>query len=87
MPNITVTELNQRTKAVLDRVRAGERLVITDRGRPIAQIVPSEPTHWDRLVASGRVRKATYTGPVDIAPIPLGTPTHQIIDDLRADRA
>lgn len=86
MSTITVTELNQRTKAVLDRVRAGERLVITDRGRPIAHLVPDEPTRWDQLVASGRVHRATTAGAIDVTPISLDTPTEEIIDDIRAER-
>ncbi len=86
MATITVTELNQQTKAVLDRVRAGEHLVITDRGRPIARIVPDKPTRWDQLTASGRVHRAKTTGAIDITPIPLGAPTQEIIDDIRAER-
>lgn len=86
MGTVTVTELNQQTRAVLDRVRAGERLVITDRGRPIARLLPDEPTRWDQLVASGRVHRATTVGAIDITPIPLGVPTEEIIDDIRAER-
>lgn len=86
MGTVTVTELNQRTKAVLDRVRAGEQLVITDRGRPIARLVPDEPTRWDQLIASGRVHRATAVGAIDITPIALDEPTEKIIDDIRAER-
>ena len=85
MGTVTVTELNQQTKAVLDRVRNGERLVITDRGRPVARLVPEEPNRWDQLVASGNVRRALTTGAIDLAPIALGTPTEDILDDIRAD--
>jgi len=37
---VGVRDLSHHTSQVLSRVRAGERLVITDRGEPIAVVVP-----------------------------------------------
>lgn len=84
---VSVSELNQRTRAVLDRVRAGERLVVTDRGRPIARLVPEEPSRWDRLVAAGQVHAATSTGAIDITPVALEESTQDIIDAIRDETA
>lgn len=35
-----IREARQRLSAILDEVRKGREVVITDRGRPVARIVP-----------------------------------------------
>jgi prevent-host-death family protein len=37
---------------LLERVRAGETVVITSRGRPVARLVPAEPEGGERLAAA-----------------------------------
>lgn len=37
---VGVRDLSHRTSQILGRVKAGERLVITDRGRPVAAVIP-----------------------------------------------
>lgn len=61
MASIGIRELNQQTSQILDRVRAGETIEITDRGVPIAEIRPvgREPSVLARLVAEGRLTPAT----------------------------
>jgi prevent-host-death family protein len=61
MPQIGVRELNQQTSQVLDRVRAGETLEITDRGIPVAEIRPVSDARSGlaRLIAEGRLIPAT----------------------------
>ncbi|MDR1998507.1 MAG: type II toxin-antitoxin system prevent-host-death family antitoxin [Frankiaceae bacterium] len=86
MAVVTVTELNHHTREVLDRVRAGEDLVITDRGRPIARLVPEVPDRWSQLISSGRVKPATASGPLDLDPARTGPSTSEVIDELRQDR-
>lgn len=86
MARVTKTELNQQTAKVLARVAAGERLIITDRGRPIAELTPPAQTAWERLVSSGRVTMPSKSGAL---PTPAATnerSTRDILDDLRADR-
>jgi len=42
----------------IDRVKSGEEVIVTDRGRPVARLVPLDASH-DRLVdlvAAGVVR-------------------------------
>ena len=53
---VGVRELRQNLSVYLRRVQAGEALEVTDRGRPVAMLVPlSRPsTAVERLVASGR---------------------------------
>lgn len=37
---VGIRDLSHRTSQVLGRVKGGERLIITDRGEPIAEVVP-----------------------------------------------
>jgi prevent-host-death family protein len=61
MPVVSVTELNQQTAKVLERVKAGESLEVREHGRPIARIVPilSNASIAERLVSEGRLIRAT----------------------------
>ena len=86
MSIVTKTELNQQTAKVLARVAAGERLTITDRGRPIAQLSPPEPSPWDDLIARGKVRMPTRRGPLSIRPVTLPVTSDEVLADLRSDR-
>jgi prevent-host-death family protein len=72
MPQIGVRELNQKTSQVLDRVRAGETLEITDRGIPVAEIRPVSGARSGlaRLIAEGRLAPATVD-PAIIDSIPM----------------
>ena len=42
--NVTMRELNSNSSAVVRRARAGERVVITDRGEPVAEVIPYKVT-------------------------------------------
>lgn len=56
---VGIRELRQDLSRYLRRVRAGERLVVTERGRPLAVLAPwaDEASVLDRLIASGRARR------------------------------
>jgi antitoxin (DNA-binding transcriptional repressor) of toxin-antitoxin stability system len=45
MPQVPVTELRQNLPAWLGRVRKGERLAITSRGKVIAELSPPSNPH------------------------------------------
>lgn len=87
MAKVTKTELNQQTARVLARVAAGERLTITDHGRPIAQLAPPETDVWNQLVASGQVTLPTQRGALGIPAATSSKTSREILDDLRMDRA
>lgn len=71
---IGVRELRRDASRWLARVRAGETVVVTDRGRPIAKMVGlQEIDGYDALVAAGR-----------IAPGP-GRPAGEVLRSLDAD--
>jgi prevent-host-death family protein len=61
---IPIRILNQNTADVLARVEHGETVEVTNRGRPIARIVPVTTDPLSDLVAAGVVVPATITGPV-----------------------
>lgn len=42
----TLTELNSNSSALARRAQAGETVVITDRGTPVADIVPHREVTW-----------------------------------------
>jgi prevent-host-death family protein len=43
---VSIRELNANVSAALARVEAGERLVITKNGKPIAELSPPGRPHW-----------------------------------------
>lgn len=89
MVSIGVRQLKAELSQQLKRVARGDRLTITDRGKPIAVLSPIEPQAnvawlW-RMVAEG---KATWNGgkPRGLNPrvVAQGKPTSQmVIEDRR----
>ena len=58
MQKIGVRQLQQNAGAALRRVRRGERLEVTDRGRPVAVLAPAVHRNViDALEAAGRVTR------------------------------
>lgn len=55
MIGIGVRELRQHASRYLARVAAGETLQVTDRGRPVALLVPWVGDFWEDLVRRGQV--------------------------------
>ncbi|MEJ2867195.1 prevent-host-death family protein [Actinomycetospora sp. OC33-EN08] len=64
MNEVPVRALNQDTSGILGRVKAGEHLAVTERGRVIAHLSPVAPPELAELIAAGRVRPPTLAGPV-----------------------
>jgi prevent-host-death family protein len=64
---VKVTELRQNLPAYLARVRRGERLRITSRGKVIAQITPPVATKEEVAAARRRLRGSVlrYDRPLD----------------------
>ena len=59
MERIGVRHLQQNAASTLRRVRRGERIEITDRGRPVALLAPIDPTDVrESLEAAGRLARA-----------------------------
>ena len=60
MKSIGIRELRQNASVYLRLVKAGETIEVTDRGEPVAQLVPipRNETTLARLVREGKVRPA-----------------------------
>ena len=88
METIGLRELNQNPSRAVARVRAGETLVVTDRGRPILRMVPEveQPGALRRLVAEGTVAAPAESGLPELIP-DLAPETESVTELLLADRA
>lgn len=59
MAEVGIRELRDHLSRYLEEVQQGNDVIVTDRGRAIAQIVPmSGETTLDRLIREGRVTPA-----------------------------
>jgi prevent-host-death family protein len=72
MSMVTVSELNQQTARVLERIKAGESVEVSEYGRLIARIVPVAPVTGvpllDELIGQGRATPAADPGPIPPTP-------------------
>lgn len=89
MERIGVRELRQHATRHLARVKAGETVEVTERGRLIALLVPpnAEMTARERLIAAGQLMPAArpFQLPRPI-PSPADAPdTRSVLDELRAE--
>ena len=91
MGRIGIRELKQNASAVIRRVAAGESLEVTDRGRPVARLVPLESrSRLQELVASGRATAPLADDRTHLLAPPLparpGAPSlSEILERMRAD--
>lgn len=89
MERIGIRELRQYASEFLRRVARGESFEVTDRGRPVARLVPVEDgSTWSRLVASGRITEAEADladAPPPLRPAPGKPLPSKILEKLRKD--
>jgi len=52
--SVTIRELRNNGRAVVDRVLGGESLVVTRSGRPVAELRPIEPPALDAATLLAR---------------------------------
>jgi prevent-host-death family protein len=72
MERIGVRELRQHASRYLERVAAGENFEVTDRGRPVALLVPVPGERWQQMLAAGQVLAPEVEGSVlDEPPLEL----------------
>lgn len=92
MKTMSVSELKAKLSAQLQYVRSGERVVVTDRGKPVAMLVPY-PAEGDerlrRLEARGLLRCGEGTVPASFwnsrGPSDPEARVRQALDDERKD--
>ena len=85
MRTAAIAKLKEGLSGYLESVKAGEQVVVTDRGRPVALIVPidrsvSEDARRAELFAKGLVRPGR-------GPIPADLIEGAVIPGLTSDRA
>jgi prevent-host-death family protein len=85
---VGIRALKQNASEVLEMVKQGNRVIVTDRGNPIAQITPYKKSKFDEMVEGGLIIPAA--GPLFVPEIPQyvpGLPTIQeMLDEQRAER-
>jgi len=89
----TITEAKNKLSALLDIVKAGETVVIVDRGIPVARLEPAARTKDDegrlaRLERAGIITRAK--GPIPEwffrTPPPKGDPRFSAVEALLEER-
>lgn len=86
---VGIRELREDLSRIVRRVQRGEVIEVTDRGQPVARLVPAGPLSGGLadLVAAGKLRPARVRGPM---PEPLDLPSRmtgdEAIEILRGDR-
>lgn len=86
--DVGVRELKQRLSSYVRRAAAGERIVVTDRGRPTAMLVPlpggDQIAHG---LEQGWISEAKAPGPPPPAPrrYPATTSVQAMVDEDRND--
>ena len=86
---VGIAELRQNLSVYLARVAEGERLVVTDRNRPVAELAPITNARLARLVEEGKLipaRKPSKTLPEPVKLDPGEMTTSEALDWVRGER-
>jgi prevent-host-death family protein len=89
MNTVGIAELRQNLSRYLRRVASGERLIVTDHNRPVAELGPPPSTgaDLDRLIAAGRVSRPVRRGlpePLELEGDPYAL--SRALDEIRGER-
>jgi prevent-host-death family protein len=88
MNTVGIAELRQNLSRYLRRIEQGERLLVTDRNRPVAELGPPPTTGaaLDRLIAEGRVSRPLrrgLPGPLELTGDPYAL--SRALDEVRGE--
>jgi prevent-host-death family protein len=88
MNTVGVGELRQNLSRYLRRVARGERLIVTDRNRPVAELgpPPAVGAELDRLILEGRVsrpRRPNLPEPLELTGDPYAL--SRALDEVRGE--
>lgn len=89
MEQIGIRELRQHASKWIEKVKSGASIQITDRGRPVARLMPINSTDLERdaLAAAGLlIPAATPRTAFDASHLIVGHALTPILDEQRADR-
>lgn len=92
MKKVAVSEFKASLSRYLSAVKAGDELLVTERGRPVARIVPASPTEamterLARLARSGLIRPGTGKIRGELLRPPLGRRPSGALAALLAERS
>jgi prevent-host-death family protein len=89
--SVGVRELRQNLSVYLRRVKAGERLIVTERNLPVAELVPldADLDPIERMIAEGRLWPPTRS--LRDLPLPTEVPGDpyagtRALQEMREDR-
>lgn len=86
MKIIGVRELRQHASRYLQDVAAGESIEITDRGHPVARLVPITSDPWEDLISAGEVAPAARPVSIDdCKPAAYPRDASETLERLRSD--
>ena len=93
MESVTVRQLRNDVSRVLRRVGAGERLIVTSNGVPVAEIGPIQARDSERtieeMIAAGELiapRSRAKPRPATPTTFSGSMTTEEILEELRRDR-
>lgn len=92
MVRISITELKARLSEHIRRVKGGEEVIVTERGRAVAVLAPVRPSEsqeadLDALVESGLARRAERPLDEGFWALPRGGDPHgAVLDSLLRER-
>jgi len=94
MIRVSISELKAKLSEYLESVRAGEEVIVTDRGRPVARIAPvtgpeETESRLRTLIRTGQARPAQRSGGVDLERIGAlrpRTPAAGLVDAVLEER-
>ncbi len=52
---VGIRELRQEASKLIVKVKAGETIIVTEWGKPVAKLVPIEETSWQDLIDAGLI--------------------------------
>ena len=90
MKTVSVSQLKAKLSEELEYVQGGEEVTITDRGRPVARIVPiprssDHEANIDRMVRAGLITRPTEPWPEDFWTRPLTPDPEGLVAKARAE--
>jgi len=94
MKRVPISELKAKLSEYMDTVRAGEEVIVTDRGRPVARIAPVRgdeeiERRLDKLVRTGQLRAPEPDAEIDpaaLAAMRPKVPNAGVLDALLEER-
>jgi prevent-host-death family protein len=89
MTTIPHRQLRNESSKVLERVKNGEIIDVTNNGEVSATLIPPSSSPFERLLLAGDIRPAASPGPVDstlLTRTRLDESSEDVLNDPRGDR-